>query len=365
MNEINLDSGKVACSGECTPGIEPSADRKTYNTVCTMCGKVLATKVFTKDINFYSAPGQYFNNWNSGGLNGSGAPTGTVMSEGDMLFSRITLQPGGSFIMGNGTADYVRNGGWDTTYTVFGGSGRYAVFKMRGSGVDDLGLILWDGVTANWGDGTRLRRTATDIGDNTWRVYVVDLEAFNYSFYKAGQSSITKLMAGFMADNDSVTRHIDLAYFAICDDWSEIAEVAAGEKNVFVTSWTGKAELLESTPTGTCMTGHTPAVSSVSGGTVNYICSVCETAIKSVSAPAGVNFYSLPGQYYNNWATGGFTSEKTLPTGKVMEENGEFYLVEGFDSAMAYAFSMATYIPATLVKCEKPAGDFVRIKNSL
>jgi cytidylate kinase len=50
---------------------------------------------------------------------------------------------------------------------------------------------------------------------------------------------------------------------------------------------------------------------------------------------------------------------------KVMEENGEFYLVEGFDSAMAYAFSMATYIPATLVKCEKPDGDFVRIKNSL
>ena len=50
---------------------------------------------------------------------------------------------------------------------------------------------------------------------------------------------------------------------------------------------------------------------------------------------------------------------------KVMEEDGEFYLVDGFDSAMAYAFSMATYIPATLVKCEKPEGDFVRIKNSL
>lgn len=50
---------------------------------------------------------------------------------------------------------------------------------------------------------------------------------------------------------------------------------------------------------------------------------------------------------------------------KVVEEDGEFYLIDGFESAMAYAFSMATYIPARLVKDEKLSTDYVRIKNSL
>ena len=48
----------------------------------------------------------------------------------------------------------------------------------------------------------------------------------------------------------------------------------------------------------------------------------------------------------------------------VCERDGEFYLVDGFESAMAYVFRFSTFIPARLVKAE-PDGEYVRMRNSL
>ena len=48
----------------------------------------------------------------------------------------------------------------------------------------------------------------------------------------------------------------------------------------------------------------------------------------------------------------------------VCERDGEFYLVDGFEAAMAYVFNFATFIPARLVDAE-PTGEYVRMKNSL
>ena len=48
----------------------------------------------------------------------------------------------------------------------------------------------------------------------------------------------------------------------------------------------------------------------------------------------------------------------------VCERDGEFYLVDGFESAMAYVFAFSTFIPARLVKAE-PNGEYVRMRNSL
>ena len=50
---------------------------------------------------------------------------------------------------------------------------------------------------------------------------------------------------------------------------------------------------------------------------------------------------------------------------EVVEEDGEFYLVSGFESAMAYSMSFATYIPVTLIRGDKLACDYVQMKNSL
>ena len=48
----------------------------------------------------------------------------------------------------------------------------------------------------------------------------------------------------------------------------------------------------------------------------------------------------------------------------VCERDGEFYLVDGFEAAMAYVFNFSTFIPATLVDRE-PSGEYVRMRNSL
>lgn len=48
----------------------------------------------------------------------------------------------------------------------------------------------------------------------------------------------------------------------------------------------------------------------------------------------------------------------------VCERDGEFYLVNGFEAAMAYVFNFSTFIPATLVDAE-PSGEYVRMRNSL
>ena len=53
-----------------------------------------------------------------------------------------------------------------------------------------------------------------------------------------------------------------------------------------------------------------------------------------------------------------------LPDITVCEKDGEFYLVDGFESAMAYVFAFSTFIPARLVKAE-PDGEYVRMRNSL
>ncbi len=49
---------------------------------------------------------------------------------------------------------------------------------------------------------------------------------------------------------------------------------------------------------------------------------------------------------------------------EVAYSHGEFYLVSGAEAALAYAFSMADYVPARLA-CGMPSGNFVKMKNSL
>lgn len=53
-----------------------------------------------------------------------------------------------------------------------------------------------------------------------------------------------------------------------------------------------------------------------------------------------------------------------LPGITVCEKDGEFYLADGFEAAMAHVFNFSTYIPASLVP-GTPEGEYVRMRNSL
>jgi cytidylate kinase len=54
-----------------------------------------------------------------------------------------------------------------------------------------------------------------------------------------------------------------------------------------------------------------------------------------------------------------------IPEIKVFEENGEFYLLEGLESALAHAFNMSTFVPTTLVMHKRGSEQYIRMQNSL
>ena len=54
-----------------------------------------------------------------------------------------------------------------------------------------------------------------------------------------------------------------------------------------------------------------------------------------------------------------------IPSVKVFECDGEFYIADGQESALAYAFNLYTYLPATIVKGEIGDNKYVKMKNSL
>ena len=56
---------------------------------------------------------------------------------------------------------------------------------------------------------------------------------------------------------------------------------------------------------------------------------------------------------------------ETIPPVKVFELDGEFYIEEGQESALAYAFNFSTYVPTVLVKSEIGERKYVKMKNSL
>ena len=54
-----------------------------------------------------------------------------------------------------------------------------------------------------------------------------------------------------------------------------------------------------------------------------------------------------------------------IPPVKVFEHDGEFYIEDGQESALAYAFNLYTYLPTVIVKGEIGDRKYVKMKNSL
>ena len=54
-----------------------------------------------------------------------------------------------------------------------------------------------------------------------------------------------------------------------------------------------------------------------------------------------------------------------IPEVTVFECDGEFYVEDGLESALAYAFNMATFIPSTLIDKKRGDEEYIRMQNSL
>ena len=244
-----------ACIGECTPKLEIEGNAYVYR--CSSCNAVIETRtvdVGENGINYYSAASfsQALNNWNTGGNVAKSAYSGNLnIYENSFVYNRITLQNGGSFEFTNGTSEPTKGFGSvdDTIY----GSGSYIVIKMRvGSTEEAIKLCAWDGRTEGRGGDPifdshshSTHRTMT-AENREWAVYVIEISAvFAQTDYATDDDTVTRAVFGIKGDStgtatatdDGSNDYIDIAYFAICDDWTEVAKVAAGEDKVIFTGW--------------------------------------------------------------------------------------------------------------------------------
>ena len=63
--------------------------------------------------------------------------------------------------------------------------------------------------------------------------------------------------------------------------------------------------------------------------------------------------------------SGKLEAGEEIPEVCVFERDGEFYLSEGLESALAYSFNMNTFIPAKLVDGDPSGKEYTKMKNSL
>lgn len=56
---------------------------------------------------------------------------------------------------------------------------------------------------------------------------------------------------------------------------------------------------------------------------------------------------------------------ENIPPVKVADKDGEFYLIDGLESALAYSFNMNTFIPAILASEDPADKKYTKMKNSL
>lgn len=60
-----------------------------------------------------------------------------------------------------------------------------------------------------------------------------------------------------------------------------------------------------------------------------------------------------------------YENGESIPPVRVIEKDGDFYVVEGAASALAYALSFATFVDCELISSELPDTKFVKMSNSL
>lgn len=228
-----------------------------YSYKCTAngCGNEQSVTVSAENVNFYSAPGQTINVWATGTPNKNNqankVATGAVMADNSGIFTRIKLYHGGNFILSNGTGS-LATGYVSPDTTIEGGAGKYAVLKIRAS--DDLQRLAfgaYDGqkefaISGSMPDTDALfrpnGRSTLSIGadENGWVIFVIDLELYAGDWYEVGANITTAafgLQGETMANTLSGNEYVDVAYFAVCDNWTEIGQVTGNDAKVIYTDW--------------------------------------------------------------------------------------------------------------------------------
>lgn len=180
--------------------------------------------------------------------------------------------------------------------------GKYLVLKMKVNDAKQattelrFGTILGDAVYDETYSSRMADKTLDIPIDNgavgTWQTYVVDITNSKWSSAwkqnEDGTYTISYLQLTFYGSPAS-EKTIDLAYFALVDDWTELKAIN-GNGNVKYVYESGKAT--DFTADGSCVKHAWKETSNATAFTV--ACSVCGTT-QTVDIPNGVNKFITPG----------------------------------------------------------------------
>ena len=274
---------------------------------CTFCG--LQTSIAVPDsVNYFSAPGQVTNQWNTGNAQGnSGTATGTIVSDADGIYQHIGLYQSAALTFDSTSG----NRGIAADETIFGGAGNYIVFKFKMTGERMACLRLNNNLStitkgADYSMGQYGAEPENNYGNdlnwrtnpqNGWITMVIDINAFNASstlksglnsFYPTAkeladagmENAVTSVGAGLFFHGGSQTdpNYIDVQYFAIVDDWAEVAELLGEETQVTYTRWRNTTADKTRFANGWCLDdGHTVVTKEVSDRVGSSDANVCYT----------------------------------------------------------------------------------------
>lgn len=328
----NWKSGAPAdrkSDGTCAScSIRVSKTNNTYTYKCASCGKQYDEFTMDSSVNYYTAPGQFVSSaWGT-------TLDANIRVDGDTYYQRFTMTNRG------GTMPLTTGGHVKAGYYVDlnGGTGNYLVLRMRTHNITALSWRLGsasDTVAEAEANSGYIGRKDDFVNDK-WFTYVVDIKdllasssGIKTTYGDAGDTSRTKIVAGFMygynsGDINLTDAYVDISYFAVCDNWQEVAAVTRNEKVVSYTAWVNNAPLTEKASDGSCALDCSLAITDAGDTSFTYTCSSCKKTYTQ-TVDSSVNFYSAPGQTSNNWSTGADQSSNAVINHDIRVENGKVY----------------------------------------
>jgi hypothetical protein len=239
---------------------ELTTDGNKYTYTCRFCGftQERTVEVSSEGIDFYSAPGQQYNNYNvPSSVNVKIVNTGTLRydADGGFVYNSMEFGDSGSMIfLGTGSTIPTSSGMLTNTANTVYGTGKYFVIKVRADATTtNMKLGAYDAAhSSTSGDSVYEANVRTSVATE-WTVFVIDIEqmlAVGSKFYTVGGTQTTTAAFGYKvanknSENPVTAGTVDVAYFAVCDSWSEIADVVGNDDTVYLTAWDGSSAATE------------------------------------------------------------------------------------------------------------------------
>ena len=252
----------------------------TYETSCSVCGKVGRTYTIPANVIYYS--GSSANNF----------------YQFFMLNKEVRFEDGVEFTRVSASAAYAghevhwinQNDSYhyDSAGKPLDTKGnRYLVLRLR-AGSDQLKMSF---IYKLLGAGSKTISIPI-IKEDEWYTYVIDLKSVSPDVYKEledGTYTMQTFKIQFASGMDQIENgYLDIAYMALCDRFDQI-NVIAGASSVQLMATAGA--LTEVKSDGTCIGEH--AYKETANGNVYTVaCSVCGYIVNSKTLPEGINHYA-------------------------------------------------------------------------